>query len=508
MDTLVAKAEEVEDIYHYYTALIYLNNITDESKRAAYLERLNAVKARIEAKRPTKTSTGGGGGYPTSTYGNCTFQDRKYDAKSGTVSVRYGVCVPENYHNTGIPLIVWLHGSGEVGCSMSTLRNSGLPTVVENWNKTGLKEIPAIVLAPILPSGQSYANKAYSNSIKDIMEDIIKEYNVNRNNISLIGHSLGGSGVYHVGTNLKDYFKAVVVLSGYINSPSAEKEWWKTIPLKGYSESGTSTKAFLTACGKPDEYKLLKVSHGAVPKAAATLDENNDGVSDMFYFMLSQGGSYPEPTKEEEEAMAPNCEKHDDYKLCSPKRGKFGSFAYYDANPSSTSDKWSLRMDPNWQNKNLTTLTTPCSSGLALRWTIHVNGKEKFKAAQEKLCELTTTGMGHIKYKASDFEDSGSLAIRFIEGSKSISLHSYGIAVDLNYNYSVTINGRTYKPYQRNAGEYQAFIDALGDEDDTRNINYIIWKKVFEPLGFDWGGNWGRNGNGATYDGCHFELKY
>ena len=49
---LVSKAERTNTINDYYTALIYLNNVKDSAKRAAFLERLNVVKEKIEASRP------------------------------------------------------------------------------------------------------------------------------------------------------------------------------------------------------------------------------------------------------------------------------------------------------------------------------------------------------------------------------------------------------------------------------------------------------------------------
>lgn len=62
-------------------------------------------------------------------------------------------------------------------------------------------------------------------------------------------------------------------------------------------------------------------------------------------------------------------------------------------------------------------------------------------------------------------------------------------------------------PYGRSLKKYNDFINALGSENDKRNVNYILWKKVFEPLGFTWGGNWGRDGKGTSIDGMHFEIN-
>ena len=51
---------------------------------------------------------------------------------------------------------------------------------------------------------------------------------------------------------------------------------------------------------------------------------------------------------------------------------------------------------------------------------------------------------------------------------------------------------------------YNNFIKALGNENDTRNINYVLWVKIFKPLGFTWGRNW----SASSYDGMHFEIDW
>ena len=80
--------------------------------------------------------------------------------------------------------------------------------------------------------------------------------------------------------------------------------------------------------------------------------------------------------------------------------------------------------------------------------------------------------------------------------------------MDINPGQSYTVNGKSYKPYDRDVKAYENFVKALGSEEDQRNINYIVWKKVFQPLGFVWGGNWGRNGKSGKYDGMHFEIDW
>ena len=206
---------------------------------------------------------------------------------------------------------------------------------------------------------------------------------------------------------------------------------------------------------------------------------------------------------------AGECNKNGKYQLCSPKRGIFGSFAYYDsASPNDTSNRNSVEMDPAWRKKNLVRVSTTCTNGTTYSWTVHTLASSTWKKVQEKFCQITTTGIDGIKYSPSEIVVSGPLCVRYISNTKILSNHSYGTAIDINPSESYVIDGKKYStPYGRSLKKYNDFINALGSENDKRNVNYILWKKIFEPLGFTWGGNWGRDGKGTSIDGMHFEIN-
>ncbi len=201
----------------------------------------------------------------------------------------------------------------------------------------------------------------------------------------------------------------------------------------------------------------------------------------------------------------------DEYPEVSPDYGAYYGFAYNDA-PEGRE----ITINPEWKNANLIDVSTNCN---AANWnqtmTVNVKAKSKFETAFKKVCTILTDGVklknGKLcKLSANDINFGGSFVERKTS-SGSFSLHAYGMAVDFNYKSKYDINSVTYSPYDssRNLENYMKFVEALGgDEEDCRNVNYILWKYAFEPSGFDWGGNWGRNGNSATYDGMHFQVKY
>ena len=87
-----------------------------------------------------------------------------------------------------LPLIVVLHGSGEVGTRLSTLKKREPYLSLKN----GTVAPNAIVLMPQLPSG-SWGKSA--GSLMKLIKHVAAEHGCDMDRISITGHSLGGAGV-------------------------------------------------------------------------------------------------------------------------------------------------------------------------------------------------------------------------------------------------------------------------------------------------------------------------
>lgn len=104
-----------------------------------------------------------------------------------------------------LPLIVILHGSGEVGSNLSKLKKRE-PYISLKKNTI----IPnAIILMPQLPTG-SWGKSA--STLKKLINYIVIKYNCNAC-ISITGHSLGGAGVMDMLLKYPDYFYRGAALS-------------------------------------------------------------------------------------------------------------------------------------------------------------------------------------------------------------------------------------------------------------------------------------------------------
>ncbi|NLC48522.1 MAG: hypothetical protein GX758_04100 [Tenericutes bacterium] len=191
------------------------------------------------------------------------------------------------------------------------------------------------------------------------------------------------------------------------------------------------------------------------------------------------------------------------YPKSTPNKGNFYGFPYNDG-PAGRD----INIDPRWVSANIITISSNCSEGSWNKsYRVNIAAKSNFEQAFASICKLLTTGINGVKLNASDLQRGGTFVER-LTSQGSPSLHGYGLAQDWNYSTKYTINGKTYDPYNRDINEYYAFINALGKEDDPRNINYMLWKYAYQPAGFTWGGNWGRNGNSGVYDGMHFEIDW
>ena len=95
----------------------------------------------------------------------------------------YWVHAPEEESSRGLPLVVYLHGSGERG---ERALSAGLPSLVND----GLV-FPAVLLVPQLPARGSWMSM--EKQVMAIMEQVAQEYGTDPERDTLAGFSLGAS---------------------------------------------------------------------------------------------------------------------------------------------------------------------------------------------------------------------------------------------------------------------------------------------------------------------------
>ena len=127
---------------------------------------------------------------------------------NGDITLPYYIYRPET--NEKLPLIVFLHGAGERGNGTTELERvklHGLPKYLSEG-----KEYPAIILAPQCPEGAVWNNLIFA--LKELIDSVIKNYNVDVNKVSITGLSMGGFGTWEMGISYPELFSAMAPICG------------------------------------------------------------------------------------------------------------------------------------------------------------------------------------------------------------------------------------------------------------------------------------------------------
>ena len=309
IDELVNLALETEKYSDYANAKNYLQNIKDKDLRREYESVLADLALQFDNMDNPPEICNNKNDYAKVNYSN--FKWTSYAHGKGPMvdygaSLPYTIWAPDNIadlNGVSLPLIVWLHGAGETSkkYTLSTFTKFGtIQRIMNEWSSTGLDPIPAIVIAPQAPGSWEYL----SSNIKTVMAavDFAKaKYNIDPNNVVLMGHSMGGDGVVTVSykihtTYKKELFTAFVPFSASslmstapYNNGEGIKNYFKDKKFKGFSES-SSCKGFFDLTGLPLKY-YKGVSHGQVPKVALTEDADGNKVSDIVEWLFGKNDS-------------------------------------------------------------------------------------------------------------------------------------------------------------------------------------------------------------------------
>lgn len=106
----------------------------------------------------------------------------------------------------GVPLIVFLHGSGERGADLNKVKAWGPPAITEKD-----PDFPFMVVSPQLADGESW----HAAALKAMLDDVLATYNVDRKRVYLTGLSLGGFGAWDFAMRYPTYFAALAPICGW-----------------------------------------------------------------------------------------------------------------------------------------------------------------------------------------------------------------------------------------------------------------------------------------------------
>lgn len=142
-------------------------------------------------------------------------------------SFKYWLYTPQN-PTDDMPLIVYLHGGSGKGNDLSLITAvDGFPKYLQDGQ---LGDLRAYVIIPQLPADQTGWTSA-SASIMQLINKVQQTYSIDPDNISLTGHSMGGTGVWSVALSYPATFARIAPLSGSIKKTTTNINKLKNIPV-------------------------------------------------------------------------------------------------------------------------------------------------------------------------------------------------------------------------------------------------------------------------------------
>lgn len=153
--------------------------------------------------------------------------DQMAGMSKATISadLNYLLYTPEDYETSGetYPLVVWLHGGGQSGSDVETLKTGGLPKMIEEG-----AEFPFLVLSPQNPNEELLFP---IERVKAVVDEAVSAHRVDPQRIYLVGYSRGGFGAWSMAEQFPETFAAVVPIAGggirhYLNRTNEAAAFW------------------------------------------------------------------------------------------------------------------------------------------------------------------------------------------------------------------------------------------------------------------------------------------
>ncbi|MCB2357263.1 dienelactone hydrolase family protein [Clostridium estertheticum] len=210
------------------------------------------------------------------------FESFKFEKDTKKI-LNYMVYLPQSYNTIKKwPLILSLHGSGERGNNIDNVKKWGIHKMLRENNN-----FPFVVVSPQCPIGEIW--EMQFNILKDLLDEIGNNYNIDNERIYLTGYSLGGYGTWNFAILNPERFSAIVPISGGAVSPQKSLKL-KNMPIwVAHGDSDTvvqfeESKRIVNYLKKYNPNIIFKVYKGAGHEVCTTAYEEPE----LFKWLLKQ----------------------------------------------------------------------------------------------------------------------------------------------------------------------------------------------------------------------------
>jgi len=118
----------------------------------------------------------------------------------------YGISIPRGYNaKDPVPLVLALHPGGE---RMPYYGAAFVQQIVA----PGLETLRAIIVAPDCPT-RSWTDAASDQAVMALLEQVMRDYKIDRQRILVVGFSLGGRGTWFMASHHADLFTAAIPMA-------------------------------------------------------------------------------------------------------------------------------------------------------------------------------------------------------------------------------------------------------------------------------------------------------
>ena len=124
-------------------------------------------------------------------------------------TLKYLLYLPEEYNKEPHewPLLLFLHGAGERGSVLDSVKKHGPPKLAEQ-----IPNMPFIIVSPQCPENQWWTNKV--NELHALLNALIAKYRIDAKKIYVTGLSMGGYGTWELAMAYPNRFAAIAPICG------------------------------------------------------------------------------------------------------------------------------------------------------------------------------------------------------------------------------------------------------------------------------------------------------